>query len=193
MAPNRKYWHQNSNHWHVATRPGGECSPVTGIPACTHGQGVLSLLYTGRDDAIAAFPNHFSISSSTRSVPMICWHTPSTPLHDHQGHLRITYGVPGVAGSGARELSRGDRRRTSVAGRAPGNRHSRQRERPSFALPGRVMLSPGSIIAGRKSSSFGIQCERTRPALPNSRRRWWPRILIAAAVPRLSSKRARGM
>lgn len=42
--------------------------PVTGIPACTHGQGVLSLLYTGRDDAIAAFPNHFSISSSTRSV-----------------------------------------------------------------------------------------------------------------------------
>ena len=42
--------------------------PVRGIPACTHGQGVLSLLYTGRDDAIAAFPNHFSISSSTRSV-----------------------------------------------------------------------------------------------------------------------------
>ncbi len=42
--------------------------PVTGIPACTHGQGVLSLLYTGRDDAIVAFPNHFSISSSTRSV-----------------------------------------------------------------------------------------------------------------------------
>ena len=24
---------------------------------------------------------------------MICWHTPSTPLHDHRGHLRITYGV----------------------------------------------------------------------------------------------------
>ena len=32
-----------------------------------HGQGVLNLLYTGRDDAIAAFPITF-ISSSARSV-----------------------------------------------------------------------------------------------------------------------------